>query len=151
MKLRSITLRDPWDRRLLWIESILLVCTLALTEQARIHPSWIQDDSHLSGTSQTVLFSSTLWKPDFMALTSGCQRQVEFSPTAPTRPTKYNSTGPSWLDWGTHGTPRLEKPSRSQAWLGGTERRPLAGSYSSRSAFRLFIAMNPRCFRGEDR
>ena len=50
MKLRSITLRDPWDRRLLWIESILLVCTLAMDWQSK--QGYIQAEFRMTVTSQ---------------------------------------------------------------------------------------------------
>ena len=59
--------------------------------------------------------------------------QVEFSPAAPTRPTKYNCW--AQLTGRTHRTPRLEKATRrqngSQASLLGTKQGPLGSPTSS--------------------
>ena len=114
---------------------IMLVClsVIACLSKIRKYLSQMWVDSHLSGTSHTVLLSSTLWNPDFIALAAVSRRQVEFSPTAPTRPTKYNC----WpqLTARTHRTPRLEKATRphdgSQAWLLGTKQGPLGSPTSS--------------------
>ena len=87
-----------FNQLLCWIEMPLIenmlvvwLSVIVWLSKVRIDIIHIFCDSHLSGTSQTVLFSSTLWKPDFMALTAAWQRQGEFYPAAAsTRPTKYN-------------------------------------------------------------
>ena len=125
---------------------IMLVClsVIACLSKIREDLSEMWGDSHLSGTSQTVLLSSTLWNPDFIALAAVSRRQVEFSPTAPTRPTKYNCC-PSWLRGhiGRHGWKRPPGLTTGHRFDDSELNRGHWEVRLQARFFRLFITINP--------
>ena len=86
--------------------------------------------AHLSGTSHTVLFNSTLWKPDFMVVLLDLGPRWLPPPRLLPPPVPLNTTGPTTqlTSNGTHHTPRLGRASgrknRLQAVLVGTQEKP---------------------------
>ena len=104
--------------------------------QARCISSSFLMTAHLSGTSHTVLFNSTLWKPDFMVVLVDLGPRWLPPPLLLPPPVPLNTTGPTTqlTSNGTHHTPRLGRApgrkNRLQAVLVGTQQKPQIKQYN---------------------